>query len=81
MSAIGIIWDFPPPVAPPFMPKTGPSEGSLSARQTLSPIDFSASAMPIETVVLPIPALVGLMAVTNTSLFEDGVAFFFTLAL
>ena len=67
ISSIGCIWLYPPPVAPPFIPKTGPSDGSRKAKQTLSPLSANASARPIETVVLPLPAFVGLIAVTKTS--------------
>ena len=68
MSAIGTIWLYPPPVAPPLIPNTGPSDGSRRARHTLLPCWASASARPIETVVFPLPAFVGLMAVTRISL-------------
>ena len=56
-------------MAPPLIPNTGPSDGSLNAKHTLLLRDFNASARPIDTVVLPIPALVGLIAVTSTSFF------------
>ena len=51
-----------------FTPKTGPRDGSRSARHALYPSSRKASASPMETVVLPSPAGVGLMAVTSTSL-------------
>ena len=58
----------PPPVAPPFMPKQGPSEGSRRQIMADVPMWFSASPRPIVVVVLPSPAAVGLMPVTRTSL-------------
>ena len=58
----------PPPVAPPFRPKVGPSDGSRSARQTRCPIFASPWARPMEVVVLPSPASVGVIAETRTSL-------------
>ncbi len=68
MSSMGMTWALPPPAAPPFMPKHGPSEGSR--RQTLAglPMRFSPSQSPMLVVVLPSPAGVGVMAVTSTSL-------------
>ena len=68
MSVMGAIWAQPPPVAPPFMPKQGPKEGSLSAAVALAPSRFSASTRPMVVVVLPSPAGVGEIAVTSTSL-------------
>ena len=55
MSVIGTTWLYPPPVAPPFKPKTGPRDGCLKASDTLSPRLEKASARPILTVVLPSP--------------------------
>ena len=49
------------------MPKTGPSEGSLSAATAFLPSLLIACERPIETVVFPSPAGVGLTAVTKTS--------------
>ena len=54
-------------VAPPFIPKTGPSDGSLNANIAFLSILQSASKSPIEVVVLPSPRGVGLIAVTNIS--------------
>ena len=67
ISSIGKICEYPPPVAPPLTPKTGPRDGSRNARQAFAPIKFNASASPIETVVFPSPAAVGLIAVTSIS--------------
>jgi hypothetical protein len=68
MSSIGTTCAWPPPAAPPFMPNTGPSEGSRSAITQRLPMRFSASPRPTTVVVLPSPAGVGLIAVTSTSL-------------
>ena len=43
-------------------------EGSLKATADLIPIRFNAMLIPIETVVLPSPAGVGVIADTRTSL-------------
>ena len=68
MFSMGSTCEYPPPAAPPFMPKQGPSEGSRSATTAFLPILFSPSVRPMDTVVLPMPALVGVMAVTRISL-------------
>ena len=65
---MGTTCEYPPPQAPPFMPNTGPKEGSLNARQLFLPKRDMASASPMLTVVLPSPYLVGFMAVTRISL-------------
>ena len=67
----GINCDRPPPVAPPFMPNTGPSDGSLSAKMVFSLFLFIASHNPIENVVFPSPNGVGFVEVTNIS-FDGG---------
>ena len=67
-SSGGTIWARPPPVPPPLIPKTGPSEGSRRQRSARSPIQQSASTSEIAVVVLPSPAFVGVTAVTQTSL-------------
>ena len=67
ISSIGSAWEYPPPVAPPFMPKTGPSEGSLRAITAFLLSLLSAWPNPIVTVVLPSPAGVGFIAVTRIS--------------
>ena len=64
---MGITWAYPPPVAPPFTPNTGPSDGSLRVKIAFFPIWLSPSANPIEIVVFPSPRGVGFMAVTNIS--------------
>ena len=68
ISSIGTICAYPPPAAPPFMPNTGPRDGSLRAAITFFPILRSPSVSPTEVVVLPSPAGVGVMAVTSISL-------------
>ena len=65
ISSIGDICEYPPPVAPPFIPKTGPTDGSLKAN-----IDFlfnllRPSEIPIAAVVLPSPSGVGFIEVTK----------------
>ena len=55
----------PPPVAPPFIPKTGPSEGSLNAQTTFLFSLCKPSDKAIEIVVLPSPEGVGVIAVTK----------------
>ena len=67
MSSIGTTCAWPPPVAPPFMPNTGPIEGSRRQIMVRLPIRDSASPRPIEVVVLPSPAGVGLIAVIRIS--------------
>ena len=69
ISSIGTTCEYPPPAAPPFIPKTGPKEGSLKTTVACFPILFNPSVKPIETVVFPSPAGVGVKAVTNTKLF------------
>ena len=68
MLSIGATCARPPPVAPPFKPKQGPSEGSRRQIIVRVPRAFSASPRPIVVVVLPSPAAVGVMPVTSTSL-------------
>ncbi len=67
MSAAGSICARPPPVPPPLIPKTGPSEGSR--RHTTARSPMCASPIPSATlvVVFPSPALVGVIALTRTS--------------
>ena len=55
-------------MAPPFMPRIGPSEGSRSAIITLCPARARESASPTVVVDLPSPAGVGDMAETSTTL-------------
>ena len=58
----------PPPAAPPFMPNTGPSDGSREERIARLPIFSSPCTRPIEVTVLPSPETVGVVAVTRISL-------------
>ena len=67
MSSIGTTWEWPPPAAPPLIPKTGPSDASRMHRTGLRSRRLSASARPTEVVDLPSPAAVGLHPVTSTS--------------
>ena len=67
ISSIGATCECPPPVAPPFIPNTGPSDGSLNASIEFLPIFLNPSANPIAIVVFPSPNGVGLIAVTNTN--------------
>ncbi len=67
MSVIGITWAKPPPVAPPFMPKQGPSDGSRRQIIAVLPMRLRASPRPTVVVVLPSPAGVGVMPVTRIS--------------
>src|SRR5437899_1416878 len=66
ISSIGTTWARPPPAAPPFMPKFGPSEASRMQMMAFLPMRFRPSPRPTVVVVLPSPAGVGLMAVTRT---------------
>ena len=65
ISSIGATWACPPPVAPPFIPNTGPNEGSRSARIAFLPILDNPSAIPIAIVVFPSPNGVGFIDVTK----------------
>ena len=56
------------------MPKTGPKEGSLNTTVACFPILFKPSERPIEIVVFPSPAGVGVKAVTNIKLFSAALA-------
>src|SRR6185312_733743 len=86
MSSIGTTCAYPPPAAPPFMPKDGPSDGSRRQQIAFLPIWLSASVRPTVVVVLPSPAGVGEIAVTRMSLpfglsLSDLTKFIDTLAL
>ena len=59
---------FPPPIAPPFLPNTGPRDGSLRQAIALNPNLFNESFIPMLSVVLPSPDGVGLIEVTNSNL-------------
>ena len=67
-SSIGTTCVMPPPAAPPLMPKTGPSEGSRRQATGRLPMTPRPCVRPTSVVVLPSPALVGVMPVTHTSL-------------
>ena len=69
ISSIGRTCEYPPPVAPPLIPNTGPKEGSRSTTVVFLPIRFNPSVSPIETVVLPSPAGVGEIADTRIRCF------------
>src|SRR3989475_5115164 len=56
MSSIGTTWAYPPPAAPPFTPKTGPSDGSRMQSAAFRPILRSAWVTPTVTVDFPSPA-------------------------
>ena len=68
ISSIGTTCAYPPPAAPPFIPKTGPKDGSLIAAADNLPILFKACVSPIVTVDFPSPAGVGVIAVTKINL-------------
>ena len=78
MSSIGTTCAYPPPQAPPFIPKQGPSEGSRKAITDFLPIFLRPSPSAIVTVDFPSPAAVGVIAVTKTSFprEEESSAFF-----
>ena len=64
---MGTTWEYPPPAAPPLIPKQGPKDGSRNATKVFFPALESAWARPMLVVVFPSPAGVGLIAVTSTS--------------
>ena len=68
MSSMGTTWAYPPPLPPPLMPKTGPMLGSRRQSITRSPMAPSPCVNETLVVVLPSPALVGVIAVVMTSL-------------
>ena len=65
---LGSIMALPPPTAPPFLPKTGPSDGSLKSATDIYPSLLSESQSPILKVVLPSPYGVGFVLVTKINL-------------
>jgi len=73
-SSIGTTWAYPPPAAPPLIPKHGPKDGSLNAMTAFFPSFPNACPKPTLVVVFPSPAGVGLIAVTSTS-FPSGSSF------
>ena len=68
MSVIGMTCAYPPPAAPPFIPKHGPKLGSLRQIIAFLPIWQRPSTRPTLVVVLPSPAGVGDIAVTKINL-------------
>jgi len=64
----GSICERPPPAAPPFMPNTGPSDGSREVMIAVLPIFSRPCTRPMEVTVLPSPEAVGDVAVTRISL-------------
>src|SRR6056300_101986 len=68
ISSIGTICAYPPPAAPPFIPKFGPKDASRIQIIAFLPMRFKPSPRPTVVVVLPSPAGVGLMAVTKINL-------------
>ena len=67
-SSIGTTWVSPPPAAPPLMPKIGPSDGSRKHNTGFLPIAPRPWVSDTDVVVLPSPALVGVIAETHTIL-------------
>ncbi len=53
---LGSICERPPPAAPPFISKPGPSEGSREVITTFLPMCASPCVRAIEVTVLPSPA-------------------------
>src|SRR6185295_3267523 len=68
ISSIGSTIALPPPVPPPFTPNTGPIDGSRRQSITFLSMRPSPCVSATLVVVLPSPALVGVIAVTMTSL-------------
>ena len=66
MASMGSTWLFPPPAAPPLIPKTGPILGSRKVHVAFCPIRFSACVNPMVVTVLPSPKGVGLTLVIST---------------
>ena len=66
--SMGITCAYPPPAAPPFIPKDGPRLGSRKHTIDFYPILFKPSLKPTDVVVFPSPAGVGVIAVTKIKL-------------
>ncbi len=64
-SSMGTTWEYPPPAAPPLIPKTGPIDGSRRVLNTFLPILARPWPNPMEVTVLPSPKGVGVTAVTT----------------
>ena len=63
----------PPPAAPPFIPNTGPIEGSRKTTVHCLPNACRPRAILTVVTVLPLPVLVGDIEVTNINLpFRSG---------
>lgn len=58
---------FAPPGAPPFIPKTGPSEDSRQVMIDRLPMRSSLCISPLRVIVFPSPDTVGVIAVTRIS--------------
>ena len=67
---MGTTWLYPPPAAPPLMPKVGPIEGWRNVSTAFWPMRPIAWPRPTEVVVFPSPNGVGVIAVTTTYLPE-----------
>ena len=63
---MGTTWLYPPPAAPPLMPKSGPIDGCRMQVTTLRPSFARPSERPIVLTVLPSPSGVGVIALTTT---------------
>ena len=72
MSIIGTTSEAPPPVAAALQPKTGPIERLAKRGRARTPMRASPCTRPMDVVVLPSPAGVGVMAETSTSLPRRG---------
>ena len=62
----GTTWLYPPPAAPPLIPKVGPMEAWRMATVACRPTQARAWPRPTVVVVLPSPSGVGVTAVTTT---------------
>ncbi len=65
-TSIGTTWLYPPPAAPPLIPKVGPIEGCRIATVARLPMCLNPCPRPTVVVVLPSPSGVGVIAVTTT---------------
>jgi len=64
-SSMGTTWLYPPPAAPPLMPKVGPMLGCRMQMTALCPSRPRACVRPTLVVVFPSPSGVGVIAVTS----------------
>src|SRR5215467_10228374 len=60
-TSIGTTWLYPPPAAPPLMPKVGPMDGCRIATVARLPMCRNPCPSPTVVVVLPSPSGVGLI--------------------